>query len=121
MALKTAEQKADASSPVQTTVLELAMYKQYTWQDVTYEKGKPYRFRTADAMILLQEQDAGRPVWKQYIAPKPRVAPRNEVVDATDQRTSGEPIDVLTGGKRIEVGDDSEIKDILDAGGDVTV
>jgi hypothetical protein len=128
MALKTEKTETKAPeqpvAPPQTTVLELALYKQYTWQGETYEKGKPYRFRSVDAMKLLAEQDTGRPVWKLYQAPKPRQAPVNEVVDATNVQAGPPELPVVTlPSRRIDVGTDDEIKDILgaDSGGDVTV
>lgn len=134
MALKTAAEKAAALATteqpktVQTTILELAMYKQYTWGGITYEAGKPYRFRSEDAMILLAETDADRPVWKIYSPPKIQQAPKNEVVDATLKRAVATPVDEIgLPAKRIDVGSDSEIADILeqttalDQQGDVTV
>jgi len=127
MALKT-EKTVDASAPppvsrVETTVLELALYKNYTWGNITYEKGKPYRFRNSDAMILLGEHDTGRPIWRIYQKPIPRQAPRNEIVDATSI-TAPLPIEEPGGlktEKRIDVGTDDEIADILNRDGDITV
>jgi hypothetical protein len=128
MALKT-EKTVEASAPttasrVETTVLELALYKNYTWGNVTYEKGKPYRFRNSDAMVLLAEHDTGRPIWRIYQKPKPRQAPRNEIVDATSVTATlpvEEPMGLKTE-KRIDVGTDDEIADILNRdGGDITV
>lgn len=136
MALKAATEKlteAKPQSPVaqQTTVLELALYKIYTWGGVTYEKGKPYRFKNSDAMVLLAEQDTGRPVWRLYRPEKPKQAPKNEIVDATNIKAPtpldefGTPLSVAAlEQKRIDVGDDSEIADIIgkeDSSGDVTV
>lgn len=133
MALKSPEKtEAPAVSPTaNTTVLELALYKLYTWQGQTYEKGKPYRFKNNDAMILLGEHDTGRPVWRIYKPPTERKAPRNEIVDATRvqaQLPTDEFGAVLATpdrvNKRIDVGTDDEIADILnrpDDGGDVTV
>ena len=129
MALKT--EKTDVSpeatkaAPVQaTTVLELAMYKMYTWGGVTYEAGKPYRFRSQDAMMLLSETDMDRPIWKIYQQPKAKQVPKNEVVDATSAHASL-PVEELGGvpsEKRLEVGSDDEIADILNpSDGDVTV
>jgi len=45
MALKTEkiEKSPEPAVKPDTTVLELALYTQYTWQGETYEKGKPYR------------------------------------------------------------------------------
>jgi hypothetical protein len=124
MALKgTIEKKAEASvvaNPLaNTTVLELSLYAKYTWGNVTYEKGKPYRFKNSDAMILMGELDHGRPIWRVYQPPVQRQAPRNEVVDAT-MISAPVPVDEFGQSvgprmppKRIEVGDDSEIADIL--------
>ena len=115
MALKTKEDK-----PVQsdTTVLELALYTQYTWLGTTFVKGKPYRFKNADAMQLLSEQDYGRPVWSLYRPPTKAAAAMNSVVDATNitvPEPDEEPLPgtLDTGRKRIEVGTDDEIADIL--------
>jgi len=138
MALKT--EKTDVSvetkpqptaPPPATTVLELALYKIYTWGGVTYEGGKPYRFNNIDAMRLLAEQDMERPVWKIHQPAKPKQAPKNEIVDATRNRVTN-PVDELVetipatipSPKRIDVGNDSEIADILaktEDSGDVTV
>jgi len=133
MALKTSDKPAatPAQPPfTQTTVLELALYKLYTWQNNTYEQGKPYRFRNEDAMLLLGEQDLGRQVWKLYQPPKKREAPKHEIVDAT-RVVATRPVEDVGFGTlnkasgRIEVGTDDEIQDILErneeGGGDVTV
>jgi hypothetical protein len=111
--------------PPTTTVLELALYKKYTWQGTTYDAGKPYRFRNQDAMILLAEHDTGRPVWKIWRPAPPKEAPKNEVQDATSVQAQL-PIEepgVTLPPRRIDVGDDSEIADILTVSneGDVTV
>ena len=136
MALKTAE-KVETQRPVDptanTTVLELSLYTKYTWGNVTYEKGKPYRFKNSDAMVLLGERDLDRPIWKMYHPPAARQAPRNEIVDAT-MRSAPIPVDEFGQDvqlsappkpKRLDIGDDSEIADILnqqdDDGGNVTV
>ena len=132
MALKT-DKAAEApvkASTEGTTILELALYKIYTWGANTYEQGKPYRFRNADAMLLLSEQDLGRPVWKIHRPMKPREAPKTEIVDATSITALLPVEDPLTLRpdpkiKRIDVGSDDEIQDILNAvtddSGDVTV
>ena len=126
MALKT---KAESPSLSETTVLELALYQIYTWQFNTYEKGKPYRFRNSDAMILLSEQDLGRPIWRLYRPPLKKQTPKAEIVDAT-QVVASLPVEEPMFGtlnkeqRRIEIGDDSEIADLLpkdDSSGDVTV
>lgn len=101
----------------ETVLLELALYTNYTWQGDMYEKGKAYRFKRSDAMQLLTETDFNRPVWKIYRAPVQKVTPKNIVIDATsiEVRKVAEPIHGL-GQKRINVGDDSEIRDILTEG-----
>lgn len=138
MALKQhAGQPAKIETAVETAevqpspVLELALYKLYTWQGNTYERGKPYRFTYHDAMQLLSEQDHGRAVWRMYQPPVKRVAPKEEIVDATRVRAEVPDPDLpyLVGrpaaaGKRIDVGSDDEIQDILNQqtdDGNVTV
>lgn len=120
MALKTKEPPVEVpATPVGTTILELALYKIYTWGNESYHQGHPYRFRNEDAMRLLAENDLGRPIWKIYRPPPPRVTPKNEVIDATGVQAtlpSDEPIfgnPVAEKKKRIDVGTDEEIQDIL--------
>lgn len=136
MALKQSEQKTESlpatAVPANTTVLELALYKIYTWGNITYEQGKPYRFKNSDAMILLSERDFDRPIWKIHKPQRPKQAPRNDVVDAT-MISAPVPVDEFGASvlgapdkekKRIDVGTDDEIADILtrpDDSGDVTV
>ena len=97
---------------------------------MTYEGGKPYRFNNIDAMRLLAEQGMERPVNIHQPA-KPKQAPKNEIVDATRNRVTN-PVDefvetisaTIPSPKRIDVGNDSEIADILaktEDSGDVTV
>jgi len=135
MALKTNEKTPEESAKIAapaTTVLELALYKIYTWQGHTYEQGKPYRFKNEDAMVLLSEQDIGRQVWKLY-RPAPKAhAPKTEIQDATSVHASRPPEDtwgistVNKEQKRVDIGDDSEIQDVLgaidaDTDGNITV
>lgn len=118
MALKN-EVKTDGVTPIETVLLELALYTNYTWKGSTFEKGKAYRFKRVDAMQLLTETDFGRPVWKIYRAPVQKAAPKESIIDATsvEVQNIAEPIHGIEQ-KSISVGDDSEIQDIL---GDVTV
>jgi hypothetical protein len=134
MALKTEKADAPPVAPPDTTVLELALYKIYTWGNITYEGGKPYRFKNSDAMVLLSERDTDRPVWKIHKPTRTKQAPKNEIVDATSisapvpvdefgTPTLGKPLTTPVK-KRIDVGTDDEIADILsrpDESGDVTV
>lgn len=124
MALKTSKSDSGVSTPEapsqpETVILELALYKIYTWRGIRYEEGKPYRFKASDAMILLAEHDVGRPVWRLYRPEKPKVAPKKEIVDATAVHVPlpiEDPL-VLTDAnapqKRIDIGDESEIADIV--------
>jgi hypothetical protein len=144
MALKTGERPEKSvgedvagPQPVDTIVLELTMYVNYTWNGETYHAGTPYRFKRDDAMILMSEQDHERPIWRIYQPPKIKKAQRAPEVDSTEvkavrTRQSLEEAgfrDTRKGtntGKRIDVGTDEEIADILDrpdfdASGDVTV
>jgi hypothetical protein len=126
MALRTERQK---TSTDETTVLELALYKIFTWQDRKFEAGKPYRFRNEDAIVLMGERDHDRPIWKLYRPPVVRQSTQPVIVDATSIQPTppmnefGEPVTPKEQ-KRIEIGDDSEISDILEQAGsegDVTV
>lgn len=134
MALKTGETLPPAPPNVETVLLELTMYNHYTWGGVTYERGTAYKFRRDDAMLLMSEMDHGRPIWRQFRPIKPKGQPRMPIVDSTEvkavrTRTSLEEASHLgtNTGKRIEVGTDDEIADILnvpddsDLSGDVTV
>jgi hypothetical protein len=97
-----------------TVTLELELYQNYTIHGEVYTKGTPYRFLRADAMHLLAERDLNRPVWRIY-RPAPVIREKvTEVVDATRRTVPtefvhGVPLET----RRIEVGDDSEIADIL--------
>lgn len=135
MALKTTgAEKPPETPPPATVMLELSLYTHYTWGGVTYEKGTAYRFTQTDALALLSEEDYGRPIWRRFTPPKPKRAVNMPVVDQTEVRavrtrqsledaaySGAAPIP----GKRIDVGTDEEIADILarpeDLSGDVTV
>lgn len=137
MALKTPEKSAPEKAPADVTVLlELALYTHYTWGGVTYEKGTAYKFTQEDAMLLMSEQDHGRPVWRQFTPARPRRAATMPIVDSTEVRAvrTRQSLEdaALNGGagtavkgKRIDVGTDDEIADVLnrpdDVSGDVTV
>lgn len=139
MALKTPEKAPDASptkpAPPTTVMLELALYTHYTWQGTTYEKGTAYRFTQEDAIALMSEEDYGRPIWRRYQPPRKRGPVSMPVVDQTEVRAvrtrqsleeaayrGAAPVP----GKRIDVGTDEEIADVLnrpdgDTSGDVMV
>ena len=135
MALKTVKSKsasvaAPTAAPVtepDSVLLELALYTNYTWNKETFQKGKAYKFAKDVAMELLSEEDHGRRVWRIYQPkPKPQTAQTDVVYDATTLKPPP-PAEEPTGSpdpeKRINVGDDAEITDILNRTdpGDVTV
>jgi hypothetical protein len=103
--------------------LELAIYKRYTRGGLLYESDKFYNFTAEQASILLQETEdnTGRPIWRRYKAGQQKVVTQvvNEKkgVDATgdkivpDQRDA-EDLEAM-GLKKIEIGSDDEISDIL--------
>lgn len=136
MALKTGEKPSvDPPVPSDTVLLELALYTHYTWGGVTYERGTAYRFKKEDAVSLMSEQDHGRPLWRQFRPPKPKGTPSMPIVDSTEVKAARSRLSLeeaalrspgTNTGKRIEVGTDEEIQDILsrpevDTSGDVTV
>lgn len=129
MALKTTSAvKAPAPPADDTVLLELAFYKRLTRQRTTYVSGQPYRFKREDAYRLLAELDHQRPIWRIF-QPKPVVRKavdgtvEQPVVDATHLSVErkaepifgSEAVMVTPKGKRIEVGTDDEISDILNA------
>lgn len=94
-------------------VLELALYSVYNRGGQMYEKGKQYRFNKDTAISLLSERDHGRPIWQIY-KPVKRVVRTEAPVDATKvEVTVVEPIPGEPQ-KRIDIGDDSEIADVLE-------
>jgi hypothetical protein len=114
--------------PVQDSiVLELALYENYMFQGKPFKKGKPYRFKTLEAMSLLRETDNGRPIWKQYRAPKPKVVLNPIPQDMTSLEIE-EAFEHVPGTaeaqRRVEVGSDDELADIegiFDTADDVVV
>jgi hypothetical protein len=112
-----------------TILLELALYQHYRMNDVNYDKGIPYRFRTIEALQLLGVTDFSRPVWRLYQPPAQsrKKTPAELIKDATEVRLPEqvEPIHgVDSSTRRIDVGTDDEIADILnrpDDAGNVTV
>ncbi|PWT89298.1 MAG: hypothetical protein C5B54_09120 [Acidobacteria bacterium] len=103
--------------PEETVLFELALYTHYTWRGETYRKGDVYKFKRADAMVLLAEQDAGRPIWQVH-RPKKVRAPKELVVQDATKVVVAPPQEPSFGStperpKRIDVGDDTEIADIL--------
>lgn len=134
MALKTPDAPAKPAAEAEDVMLlELALYSRYTRKRNTYIGGQVYKFKKADALQLLSETDTGRPIWKMYKKPvaKKQTA-TTTVMDATNVSIErvGEPtnglVPVTDTKKRIDVGNDDEIADILNPVGgtsaeDVTV
>ena len=118
MALKVPE-KTTPTNPDDSMLLELALYTRYTRKKNTYLGGQVYRFKRADAMQLLTEMDSGRPIWRMWRKPAPKKqTATSTVMDATaiSVERVGEPISGLVPddpSKRINVGTDDEIADIL--------
>jgi hypothetical protein len=125
--IKKPEAAAQAvAAPPETMVLELDLYKSYTYRGTTYTAGKAYRFRLATAVDLLGEKDCGRSIWKRYrpVVVKPVVqvvtdSTNVEIVDADEPIHGTDPEDGKQ--KRIDIGDDSEIADILNSPDNVEV
>jgi hypothetical protein len=124
MALKKFTDATQAATPapiepsgIPNILLELALYNLYTRGGVTYEKGKAYRFDQNTAIMLMSEQDMGRPVWRQYVAP-PQVRKREtEIVDQTRRVVEPPPAETahaveVSAPKRLDIGDDSELADL---------
>ena len=106
--------------PVRPTMeLELSLYTNLTVgtgsHTITYEKGKVYKFDREVALQLLQDADAGRPVWKQHRKFVPRLQQTGPIdVTHVKMQADQEPIHgVDTSKNRIDIGDDSEIEDII--------
>lgn len=130
-------QAEKASLPDDSVLLSLAIYTHYTWGQQTYEKGKAYRFNRETAYSLLQEMDCGRPIWTIHRPARPKQAPKSQIVDATEVRATRtrqsledaaliDPSRTDSGAKRIDVGTDDEIEDILnrpdtESDGNITV
>jgi hypothetical protein len=120
-------QTAPTPAAPATVDLELVLYARYYRGSALYEREQAYRFTAEQAEILLAEveDNTGRPVWKRY-KPKPVVQQPNSgiknVVNAQnfDVKHLADTEQQFTG-QRINVGDDSEIADILGAEDGVTV
>lgn len=110
--------KAVAPEADTSVVLELFNYKRYVRVDTLYEKGVPYRFTAAQALILMDEVDevTGTPVWKRYKSPQQRQVVVREVQpqDMTAQKVVAPDMSESTDpSKRIEIGDDSDLAGLL--------
>jgi len=114
-----------APAPSDTLTLVLVLYKNYTRDGQAYKQGVQYKFMREDAMVLLDEQDAGRPVWRIYRVPVVRKTESTHV-DATNRQVrpviEGDPVvAAASAAKRIEVGSEDEIADILNQPDDVQI
>ncbi len=115
---KTASEKAEIAKP-STVVLELVKLSRYVRQDILYEKGIPYRFTTEQAAVLFEEMDevTGVPLWKHYKSPAQKMVVQREMVPADMTGKAVDAPDMSGGeGKRLEIGDDSEIAELLQGG-----
>jgi hypothetical protein len=106
----------------QTMIMELSLYSSYNRDGRVYTKGQQYRFRQQDALMLLQERDCGRPVWKIHQEVKKTLRQMGPV-DVTRVAVAPVPEGIPGVGEpvKIEIGDDAEIADVLahvDQGGE---
>lgn len=111
--------KTVVALPVQYVELELSVYKRYSRQGTVYEAAQAYRFTEEQASVLLREiADDGRPLWRRY-TPRPIQQQLNSgvknVVDATQNKVKdiSDPDGNLISQKRIEIGTEEEIKELL--------
>jgi hypothetical protein len=112
--------------PVKTIDLELVTYQRYHRGGRLYVAEQAYRFTEAQAVILLEEVDSStsRPVWRRY---KPKAAAAvpelgiKKVSDSTTAKVERIPEDEVFAEvpKRIDIGSDAEISDILQQVGQV--
>jgi hypothetical protein len=119
---------ATAATAVEHVFLTPALYDRYVRKGHLFEKGTPYRVTREQADVLLAEveDESDRPLWRVY---KPAATPQALIiaeaargpaaVDMTGALVEDLPeVDANADSKRrLEVGDDSEIAEILaDAG-----
>jgi hypothetical protein len=136
MALKQREEKPATAAEVAQTLqalpqsvptltLTLNMYKNYSRNGVQYKAGVQYKFKRDSAMVLLEETDAGRPVWKIWRAPVVRKATATQVdqsaVEIQPIVESDPVVADAVAAKKIEIGGEDEIEDLLSRPDDVTV
>ncbi len=116
-----ASKAATAAAPAAPTTvdLELVLYARYYRGGALYEREQAYRFTTEQADILLAEVEdgTGRPVWKRYKAKPPVQRPDSGVKNIVNAQSFDvkhlSDRDNAFVGQRINVGDDSEIADLL--------
>jgi hypothetical protein len=119
---KTAPAAAAAPEPVRKVALCLAIYQRYHRAGQLFEAGIPYNFTEEQAETLLEEVEDGseNPIWKRY--------KRKSEVQRVQVEANGDliPVDMTASvvkelgavdenapSKRIEIGDDSELAEIL--------
>lgn len=125
MSLKTEKKSEAQAQPQDTIILELALYTNYTFRGIQFQKGVQYKFKREDALNLLSERDAERPVWKIY-RPKLVKVERPKIEDQTaiEVPPPAEPIPG-TPPARLDIGTEEELAEILadkgDAADNVTV
>lgn len=105
-------------APAEKVTLELRAYNRYVRNDVLYEKGEGYTFTKETADILLEETDevAGMPIWGRWKPAAKRMVVEREVqpTDMTGAKVVALPTDdEAKSVKSVQIGDDSEIADLL--------
>lgn len=107
---------------VRKVALCLAVYSRYHRGGVLYEKDIPYNFTEAQADILLEEVEDGSetPIWKRYKrkseVTRVQVEANGDLipVDMTDSKVVElGAVDENAASKRIDIGDDSELLELL--------
>lgn len=126
----TSKVKVEKVVEVPGVILVLDLYNIYHRSGTRFEKfdsegnQKRYKFTPGQAIVLLDETDGGRAIWKRYrpeqterIA-KAKLAAKNAVYDQTHRtikEAEPDPFSLPAERKAIEVGNDDEIADILNA------
>lgn len=114
---KPAKDDTPAVTEPKTVDLELRAYNRYVRNDVLYEKGQAYRFTQDQAEVLLEEVDDvnGRPIWGRWKPVSKRMVVEREVTpkDMTWDSITPAPVADEVATKGIDIGDDSEIADLL--------
>jgi hypothetical protein len=114
-----------AVQPAGTVLLELGLYVRYTRHGRLFTKGNIYRFNAEQAIRLLGEHDRGRPIWRRWRKPEPKIDPLQRkvdgIIDATGESIRAQPEgDPLDGPRdQINIGNEDEILNLLSESNDL--
>jgi hypothetical protein len=120
------EAKAESAPAAPKTVdLQVNQYTRFVYKGVLFEKGTKYTVSEEKAKVMLRETDErGVPFFGRYKAPARRIERYVEVVppavDLSTPEAEAELRDSQDPNRPrvIEIGDDSEIADLIGAAGD---